>query len=79
MGDTISDIGSGIWGLKNCMSDDNQIFVSEEINEKEWLKGVSKNDVFEFLNNEVEDIYSLKDGNSLKQIPAVSHRENDNV
>lgn len=30
--------------------------------EKEWLKAISVNPAFEFLKNDIEDIYSLTDG-----------------
>jgi hypothetical protein len=33
-----------------------------DFNEKEWLQAASKNDAFDFLNNESEDIYTLEDG-----------------
>jgi hypothetical protein len=30
--------------------------------EKEWLQNASKNEVFDFLKNDSEDIYTLEDG-----------------
>ena len=33
-----------------------------DINDKEWMQAASKNETFDFLNDEAEDIYSLKDG-----------------
>ncbi len=33
-----------------------------DIGEKEWMKTASKNEVFDFLNDESEDIYTLEDG-----------------
>ncbi len=33
-----------------------------DINEKEWMQAASKNDAFDFLNDEAEDIYTLEDG-----------------
>ena len=33
-----------------------------DISEKEWMKSASGNEVFEFLNDEDEDIYTLEDG-----------------
>ena len=30
--------------------------------EKEWLQNVSKNEVFDFLKSDSEDIYTLEDG-----------------
>ncbi len=36
-----------------------------DINEKEWLKAASDNEVFDFLNDEDEDIYTLEDGKPL--------------
>ena len=36
-----------------------------DINETEWMKAASGNDVFDFLNDEDEDIYTLEDGKPL--------------
>ena len=36
-----------------------------DINEKEWLTAASGNDVFDFLNDDDEDIYTLEDGKPL--------------
>lgn len=33
-----------------------------DISEKEWMKTASKNEVFDFLSDEAEDIYTLEDG-----------------
>ncbi len=33
-----------------------------DISENEWLKSASRNDAFDFLNDEAEDIYTLADG-----------------
>ena len=33
-----------------------------DISEKEWMKAASGNEVFDFLNDEDEDIYTLEDG-----------------
>jgi hypothetical protein len=33
-----------------------------EIEEKEWLQSINKNPVFDFLKDEREDIYTVKDG-----------------
>ena len=33
-----------------------------DINEREWLQAASKNDAFDFLNDDAEDIYTLEDG-----------------
>ena len=33
-----------------------------DIGEKEWIKSASGNEVFDFLNDEDEDIYTLEDG-----------------
>lgn len=41
------------------------LFAEEDFAEREWLKAASKNDVFDFLNDEVEDIYTLEDGKPL--------------
>lgn len=38
------------------------LFSEEDFNESEWLKAASKNDAFDFLNDEAEDIYTLEDG-----------------
>lgn len=35
------------------------------IEERSWLKGVSANPAFDFLNNEEEGIYSINDGKPL--------------
>lgn len=35
---------------------------SEQEEEKLWMNSISKNPVFDFLNDSKEDIYSLKDG-----------------
>ena len=36
-----------------------------DIGEKDWLNAASNNEVFEFLNDEAEDIYTLEDGKPL--------------
>ncbi len=38
------------------------LFAEDDLNEKEWMKAASKNDAFDFLNDEAEDIYTLEDG-----------------
>lgn len=42
------------------------ILLDDEINEEEdeilWMKSISENPAFTFLNDPAEDIYSLKDG-----------------
>ncbi len=40
---------------------------SEDVSESEWLQAASKNEVFDFLNAPVEDIYSLMDGKPFDQ------------
>jgi len=35
---------------------------TDNIDEKLWLKSISENSAFDFLNNNEEDIYSLTDG-----------------
>jgi len=40
-------------------------FVEEDFIEKDWLKSASENEAFDFLNGEVEDIYTLQDGKPL--------------
>jgi hypothetical protein len=37
----------------------------EELNEREWLQAAAQNEVFDFLNDPHEDIYSLTDGKPL--------------
>ncbi len=37
------------------------LFSEEDFNESEWLKAASKNDAFDFLHDEAEDIYTLED------------------
>ena len=39
---------------------------TDEIDEKLWLKSISKNSAFDFLNDKEEDIYSLTDGKSFE-------------
>ena len=34
----------------------------DSINEQQWLKSLSGNPAFDFLKNEEEDIYTIKDG-----------------
>ena len=38
-----------------------------DLNEKDWLRAASKNDVFDLLNDEAEDIYTAADGKPLPQ------------
>ncbi len=38
---------------------------ADDFGEKEWLKAASDNDVFDFLNDAGEDIYTLEDGKPL--------------
>ncbi len=40
---------------------------SEDVNESEWLQAAAKNEVFDFLHNPDEDIYSLSDGKALDE------------
>jgi len=35
---------------------------SDEISEEEWLRAVSSNPAFDFLNDPAEDIYTFEDG-----------------
>lgn len=42
-----------------------KVFESDEISTEKWLKAVSTNPVFEFLNDEAEDVYRLTDGQPL--------------
>lgn len=37
-----------------------------ENDEEIWLNSISKNPVFDFLNDPAEDIYSLDDGEAIK-------------
>lgn len=39
----------------------------EEISDEAWLQVAAKNPVFDFLQDEEEDIYSLEDGKPLAQ------------
>ncbi len=39
----------------------------EDLNENEWLRGATRNEAFDFLNDPDEDIYSLADGKPLSQ------------
>lgn len=39
----------------------------DEINESEWLTGLSLNPAFDFLKDEKENIYSVTDGKSFKK------------
>ncbi|CAN5824466.1 hypothetical protein BH24ACI1_BH24ACI1_19050 [soil metagenome] len=41
------------------------LFSEEDFDDREWLKAASKNDAFDFLNDEAEDIYTLEDGKPL--------------
>ncbi|MDQ6786912.1 MAG: hypothetical protein M3033_08905 [Acidobacteriota bacterium] len=43
------------------------LFSEEDYNESEWLRAASKNDAFDFLNDEAEDIYTLEDGKPLSK------------
>ncbi len=38
---------------------------ASDISENDWLKAASRNEAFNFLNDETEDIYTLADGNAL--------------
>lgn len=40
---------------------------AEDVQESEWMKAASNNEVFDFLNDAEEDIYSLTDGKPLEQ------------
>lgn len=40
---------------------------TEDVHENEWLQAASTNEVFDFLNDAEEDIYSLTDGKPLNQ------------
>ena len=40
------------------------ILLSNE-EEEEWLRALQKNPAFDFLHDEAEDIYSLKDGKTI--------------
>ena len=42
------------------------LYDNADVDEKEWLGAASKNSVFDFLNDESEDIYSLADGKPLQ-------------
>ncbi|MBA3633217.1 MAG: hypothetical protein H0W58_10490 [Acidobacteria bacterium] len=36
-----------------------------DFGEREWMKSAAKNEAFDFLNDEAEDIYTLEDGKPL--------------
>ena len=40
---------------------------AEDINENEWRQAAAKNEVFDFLHDVEEDIYSIEDGKPLEQ------------
>ena len=40
---------------------------SDDVSENEWLRAAAKNEVFDFLNDAGEDIYSATDGKPLEQ------------
>ena len=40
---------------------------AEDFSEREWLKAASKNEVFDFLKDEAEDIYTLEDGKPVRK------------
>ena len=40
---------------------------TDDINEKDWLSAISNNPSFDFLKDESENIYSLRDGKPLKK------------
>ena len=40
---------------------------AEDVQDSEWMKAASNNEVFDFLNDAEEDIYSLTDGKPLEQ------------
>jgi len=42
------------------------LFAEEDFSENEWLKAASKNEAFNFLNDDAEDIYTLADGKPLE-------------
>ena len=41
------------------------LFAEDDLSEKEWMKAASKNNAFDFLRDEGEDIYTLEDGKPL--------------
>ncbi len=41
------------------------LFDEDDLSERQWLKAASKNNAFDFLNDEAEDIYTLEDGKPL--------------
>jgi hypothetical protein len=41
------------------------LFDEDDFSEKDWLKAASGNDAFDFLEDEIENIYSLEDGTPL--------------
>ena len=41
------------------------LFDENDFEEREWMKSGSKNQVFDFLSDETEDIYTIADGKPL--------------
>jgi len=42
------------------------VLFDEDINESQWSKATASNEVFEFLSDDAEDIYSPADGSPLE-------------
>lgn len=42
------------------------LFSEDDFEEKQWLQAASKNDVFDFLKDKAEDIYTLNDGKPIE-------------
>ena len=40
---------------------------TEDLSENEWMQAASRNEVFDFLNDSEEDIYSVADGKPLNR------------
>jgi hypothetical protein len=42
------------------------VLLDDDVNESDWLKSASSNEVFDFLSDDTEDIYSATDGNPIE-------------
>ena len=43
------------------------LFDEDDFSERDWLKATTGNEVFDFLNDEVEDIYTVEEGKPLDE------------
>lgn len=42
------------------------LFAENDLNEREWQKAAADNEIFAFLHDEAEDIYTLNDGKPIE-------------